>query len=64
MCIWNVYLGKVDRAFSKVHIVQSREFFKNFVNSYKICSAIYYVNRLWKIKTIDSLSIHIFLYNF
>ena len=34
MCIWNVYLDKVDRVLLRVHIVQGRESFQYFVNSY------------------------------
>ena len=34
MCIWNVYLGKIDIVFWRVHIVLAKESFKHFVNSY------------------------------
>ena len=34
MCIWSVYLGKFERVFWGVHIVQGTESFKYFVNSY------------------------------
>ena len=45
MCIWSIYLGKFDTIFWGIRIVQGRESFQHFVNSYEIGAALHYVSR-------------------
>ena len=64
MCIWCVYSSKFDRVFWGVHIVQGMESFKHVVNSFLIRSTMHYVSGSWKMKTLSSLHVYIFLCDF